>query len=484
MTLAKRVFRNSIFHVSSSFIDKVGALVFSIILARLLQPELFGTYYLALSIGFLFAAFTDIGVGETMIRWVSNALGKKNGSLARSYYRYLLKIKLLLMCITSSIMFFASYFIANVIFSEPSLLLPLQIVAAYISLYSFFSFLHLTSVSIQVFKYGVIGKGIYEISRIVFVPLLIIWGLSINGAILGICLALILTIVIMLYILTKNYGFLFRGGIIPIKKRKILKFLSFLSISSISFMFFINIDSVMLGFFLPNEYVGFYKIASAIIFSFVGLISITYVLFPVFSQLESSRLENVFNVAFRYSAILSIPTIFMLIWVAEPLIKVIYGHEYLQAVLPLSILSFLIIESLLGSFFTTILTARKLPQYPAKIMVVSTILNVIINFFLIQLFGILGAAVATVITRYFYSISLGIIVKLKLDISPHFASIWKPLISSFLMLGFLFLLPKPHDIFLGIGEVLGAAVFYFVILYLIRGIGVDDWRYIKKILKS
>ncbi|MCK4335489.1 MAG: oligosaccharide flippase family protein, partial [Candidatus Aenigmarchaeota archaeon] len=295
MKLAKSVAKNSFYQSLTSLMDKAGALIFAIILARLLQPELFGVYQLALSIGFLFTAFADLGVGSTMIRWVSYALGERDKALVRSYYRYLLRIKLLLLFFAFTILFFASPFLTYTIFGKPELLLPLQIMAAYISLYSFFSFLHSTFLSLQVLKYATAGRVVFEVSRIIIVPVLVIAGFSVWGAILGTCFAIMLAVLVLLFILVKKYKYLLRGETKQIKQRSLLTFLSYLTLSSMSGLFFVHIDSVMLGYFLANEAVGFYKAASAIVFSVIGVIAITAIMLPVFTQLESIRLKNAFR---------------------------------------------------------------------------------------------------------------------------------------------------------------------------------------------
>ena len=48
----------------------------TILLARILMPELFGLYNLALSTIFLFSAISNLGIGETVITFVSKELGK------------------------------------------------------------------------------------------------------------------------------------------------------------------------------------------------------------------------------------------------------------------------------------------------------------------------------------------------------------------------------------------------------------------------
>jgi len=54
--------KNSSFQISKTIIAKAGGLLFTILLARALMPELFGLYSLALSTIFLFMGFIDMGI--------------------------------------------------------------------------------------------------------------------------------------------------------------------------------------------------------------------------------------------------------------------------------------------------------------------------------------------------------------------------------------------------------------------------------------
>ena len=56
--------KNSIYQISTNSFSKIAALIFTIIVARLLMPELFGLYSLALSTILLFSAVSNIGIRE------------------------------------------------------------------------------------------------------------------------------------------------------------------------------------------------------------------------------------------------------------------------------------------------------------------------------------------------------------------------------------------------------------------------------------
>jgi len=71
------VLKNSIYNSSALLIGNVAGLILTIILARLLQSELFGIYHLALAIAFLLLTFADLGINGTVVRYVSYACGRE-----------------------------------------------------------------------------------------------------------------------------------------------------------------------------------------------------------------------------------------------------------------------------------------------------------------------------------------------------------------------------------------------------------------------
>lgn len=480
--LARKVLKNTAFNSSSIIISGIGGLIFTVILARLLHPELFGIYHLALSVALVMLTFTDLGVNRTMTRYVSYALGKNDKTLARSFFRYLLKIKFLFALLTSLALIILAKPLAIYIFHKPDLFLPLKIVGILIFFFSFMDFLDGTFVALQKFKYSVARSVIYEISRLAIIPLFIILGYSVYGALVGLTLSLIIVVAVLLFFLAKRYSYLFKGKTIKIEKGRVLRFLGYLTFSTlVAGLFFHHVDAIMLGILMTAKDVGFYKAAFSIVISFIGLVSAASVLFPVFTQLEGEELRNAFGKVFRYLSIFAFPCAFGLAFIANPLIQVMYGAEYLPAVLPFYALCMLILIVPMD-FFGILFESQEKPEYPAKIIVIASGLNIVLNYFFILRFGVMGAAIATVTARYFGAFTLGILSKRVLDIFPRFDSIYKPLFSSFVMLGFLYLIPSPTTILDGIIGIIIAAVIYISVMFLIKGIDKEDIKYLSAVV--
>ena len=76
--LSNIVIKNSGYMFLSNLILKFGGLIFTIIIARILLPELFGIYSLVLSIITIFIVFANLGIDDTLLRYSSLFIGKNN----------------------------------------------------------------------------------------------------------------------------------------------------------------------------------------------------------------------------------------------------------------------------------------------------------------------------------------------------------------------------------------------------------------------
>jgi O-antigen/teichoic acid export membrane protein len=495
-SLKKVVIRNSIFNFLTSLIARIGGLIFTIVIARLLQPELFGIYTLATSVMLILLTFADSGINVTMLRYIASAVSKKNEKLAASYFKYLLRIKTILTIIFAIILLIISYPLSFYVFKQPTLFFPLLICSIYLVVLSFIGFYTSLFYALQDAKYVSIQEAIWQIFRIALVILgIYLISNKVIGALGGVIVAITISLLFLIFLVFKRYSFLFEEAVEISKKEKkrMLRFLFFLTIGSITGAFFAYIDIIILGIFVKAEFIGFYRAAFSIVGGVAGLITVTNALLPLFTQLKGQKLENAFNKVFRYSAVLSFPAAFGLALIAKPFINVIYGGSYLLATIPLYILSFLIIESATGSLFTWLFAAKEKPEVATKILIWATLMNIILNFILIlslirfgPIYAVLGASAATLISRYFNFVVLVKEANKKLKVKLNINSIIKPLIASIIMFFVLIMFQQATKFIwpLSIIEIIFAIAVYFVILLIIKGIRKEDLYPFKLLFKK
>src|SRR3989344_535340 len=487
-SLKRRIIENLFFSETTAIISRVGALIFTIIVARIFMPELFGVYSLALTIILSILVLSDLGLGSTITRYLADSIGKNKKTEARSRFLFLLKTKLLLSIITSILLFLFAGIVAG-FFKKPELILPLKIGSIYLFLNTLYNLSTAVFLSFQKVKYSAIGEAIFQISKIIFLVVLVFFVKSVEGIFIVLSLSLILSLGFSTGVIAKKFPSIVKGKKIPVERRRMIKFSGFLAMSSMTLLIFANVDKLVLGYYLSTEFVGFYNAILTVVVGVIGIFGISPSFFPVFTQLSGKKLRNAFRKIFHYLSIIAFPATVGLAFIIVPLLKILYGVAYVPPEYEFSIflaslfLTLLILESTFSSIYKVLLDADERPNIPAWTLSGTSILNLVLNIILVASlakinpsYGLIGASLATFVSRY-----LGMFIFIHfagktMGVSLNKSSIFKPLVASLLMLGYLFLFKFviPLNIITGIIMILSEALIYFTILFLIKGLSFGE----------
>jgi len=243
---------------------------------------------------------------------------------------------------------------------------------------------------------------------------------------------------------------------------------------------FIKDDTLMLGALIPDvSAIGFYKAAFVLASSVTGVLGFSQVLMPLFV-----RIKKKFNKALRYSMILAVPAAFGIITLGTHFLVLIYGHEYIQATLPLYFLAAMIILGVYVALVVSIFqTKEKLKDY-FSLLITVVITNIILNYVLIKYlstyslqWGIAGAAIATITSWLFYSIGITILAKKKLGLNVNLKTLVKPVIASIVMVLVILTLTRiftEMNILTGILLISSGVLVYILSMALIKGLVKED----------
>ncbi|MCK9568357.1 flippase [Candidatus Pacearchaeota archaeon] len=412
--------KNSVYQFSTSFISKLGSLIFTIILARLLLPELFGLYSLALSVILMFAVFSELGISSALIKFVSSELGKGNEKTASAYLNYFMKIKLFFIFISTIILGTFANFVANTIYQKP-IFLALFAGIFYILFIELTGFLESTFQASNNFRKIFYKEILLQVLRITFVSVAVILSLkyllsqeiTLMMIIVGLSLALFFSFFFLLFNL-KRKKYSDKLKLSKEQKQQIKKFLIFTSVIALSGVFFSYIDKIMLGYFLDAEFVGYYSAAV----SFIGALSplvgfASIVLLPIFTKLKGKQLSSGLKKSVKLTILISFIIFLATILFAYFIILIIYGEEYLPSVNILQLLSPLIFTIPLIALYSSYFLSQDKPQIVSKLLILSTLVNIILNYILIsnlllygQIYAVYGAAIATIISQVVYLFGL------------------------------------------------------------------------------
>lgn len=495
--LKARIVKNSFWNLFTTLINRFGGLIFTIILARYLLPEGYGLYTIVFSTTMVFFTFADLGINSTLVRYLSEALSKDKKKIA-SYYEYLLKIKFTLVVVVFFLLITLAYPIAYEFYKNDSIFLPLLIAALFMLITAIEVFHVQIFYAIEKTNYIANRETMTQILRIGLVFLIFHFISQQNQIAAIFALLAFVHFIILIWViisLRKLIPQIHEKKKEKIDKKRIRKFIKFITIASVSAIFFSYVDSVMLGFFLPPEFAGYYQVAFSIILGVASLSSFpNAILLPIFTKIGNIQTEKIINKAVKYISIIAIPSTFGIIILGRYLIRALYGYEYIIASIPLYSLAPLIFPMIFVGTFLSLFSAKEKPQIFAKLIAITLVLNLVLNFLLIKLFidhsqilATAGVGIATSLSWIFYFlVSLSISqkeFKIKVSLAPTI----KPVISSLIMatvLYFFLIKIRSFDLLSGALMVLTGVLVYTASMLLTKGIEKQDLELIKLFLKK
>jgi O-antigen/teichoic acid export membrane protein len=420
------VIKNSLYQFSTNIVTKIGSLIFVIILARMLMPELFGLYSLALSTILIFVAFSELGISYTLIRFVSKEFGKNKNP--KPYVLYLAKLKLFLTFISISILIISAKFISENYYQKP-LFLALIAGSLYILFVAITGFLQAILIASSSFNGIFYREIVFQIVKLIMIPLLILFSLKnffSNESILFFIILVLgfsyfISSIFLLFFSKDKLKYLRENQkeISFLEKKKVNKFILPVSATVITAAFFGYIDIIMLGRFVPSEYIAYYRAALMLVLALIPLITFSAVLLPIFSKMKDKQLERGFKKSISITLLLSLILFLFISLFSSFMINLVYGNEYENSINILRFFSLLLISVPLASVYESYFTAKGKPTVVAKLLIVSAIFNIGLNFLAIfllidygNLFVVYGVAGATIISRFSYMFGL-ILMKIK-----------------------------------------------------------------------
>lgn len=493
--LSNVAIKGSVYNFFSLLVSKFGGLIFTVIIARMLLPELFGVYALVLSIATVIFTFTDLGIDNTFLRYLSDSMGKKSKVLSRSYVRYILKIKSFLILFSVILLLIISKYLSYSLYKNPLLFYPLIFSCLFIVSDSFRNFFGTIFISKKDFRSPVFFDFSLQVLKILFSVLAILVftdSLKISGLFLAFFLSSFFTLVLMFFILLKKDKSILFGKTEEFDKSKIKDYWKFMVFASVSLVFFGSIDILMLGKFVSPEYIGYYRASMSLILTISSVFSLSWVFFPIFTQIKGIRFHRGFNKILRYILIFAIPSTVGIVFIAKYLIKAVYGNEYIFGATSLYFLALLIITTPLIGLYSIIFQSKEKPKIVSTSVLISLIVNVILNLLVLFLFvgkplyTIAGVGLVTSLSRV---LLLGLLVfhaKREFNFKVKGIGLRAPIFATIVMS--IFLLAFNHfvdmNIFLGAVEIIIGAGIYFGILIITKGLTKEDFKLIKDLRRG
>lgn len=232
-------------------------------------------------------------------------------------------------------------------------------------------------------------------------------------------------------------------------------------------------DRYIVSYFLGVAAAGIYDVGYQLGYYALFILGpLGTILYPMLSKYYNEdnicEVQKHLKYSFKYLMMLVIPAVFGLSFLAEPLLRVFTAVEFIpgKAVIPYVAVG-AVFYCLYQLCIFIILLANKI-GWNILLLTISAVVNIVLNIVLIPRVGIVGAALATLISYIIMGLLHLIISRqyLKFDLSLPF--IGKAVAASIVMTLCIWLI-NPQSIMMIILSIIAGALLYFTLLLLIKG---------------
>lgn len=364
--------------------------------ARYLKPDLFGQFQYASAFVSLFSVLAGLGLDQIVVRDIVRDSSCNNETLGTTFV-----LKILGSFLTIGVT------LGTVILFNPNdnLTILLAGILAVATTFNAFNTIEFWFQSWVKSKYTVIAKNIaFLLATLIRIALIqmqapliaFAWAVVAESALGAIGLAIA-------YQVKGENIIKWRAG--WLRAKILLKESWSLIISGLAIMIYVRIDQIMLGQLADNRSVGLYAVATRIseLWYFIASAIVSSVTPAIVQAREQSetlyyeKLQKLFNIMALITFAIAIPMTFL----SRPIVVLIYGQNYALASEPLSIYIWSSVFGFFGWAKSIWIVAESLTTFALITTCCGAAMNILLNFWLIPIYGGSGAAIATVVSYAF-----------------------------------------------------------------------------------
>jgi len=391
--------RQSAISVIATIINGILGVIFYVVMARSLGVENFGIFWVAVLTSQMLSDIANVGTDTGIVRFVGQ-YARSDIKKALQFLKLGLKVKLIASVIIISVGFLVSEFVAINILQKPQILEPLRISIAGAGALLLFSFSVSALQALQkFFVWGVVNITL-NFTRLVLIGVFAIFG------------AVSLKSSLVAFMTLPLFGFLFALIFLPrfwmAKKEGSVKGEFFEYNKWVALVIVIaavssRLDTYITTRLLDLKQVGIYSVAVGL--SVIGTQIVAAIATVGAPKMAQFRSQSEFTAYFKkfqiFVTVLAFAGIGLGIFTAIVGIPLFYGFEYKQAIIPFIIL--VLAQAVFLISVPTHISVFYYYSYPRLfvwINIVHLIIIGLIGWNLINLFGILGAAITVLIGNF------------------------------------------------------------------------------------
>jgi O-antigen/teichoic acid export membrane protein len=436
-TLRRRLLSGGVWALGGKVFAAISALIVNAVLSRLLSPDDYGAYFIAISVITFAATFGTFGTDLTVVRVIAEAVGVKRFGRVKQSTRIILFLGILTSLLT--VLLYALFHTPIMVglYSSPVLGAATLGIALWIGVAVFqrllaevFRGFHNIRLSTLVSGIGTRGGGILMgvLQPLGIITLAVLGFATLYNVLLVSALVSFMIVVI---------GGLALGRILqrlpedsealPTPSETLQKIFLIsgpLFVATLMLAVRIQSDILILGAFGSKDEVALYGSALRLVSLVVTpLLIMNAVLPPIIAELYAQKkLEQLERLLRAVSTLVGLPSLLVLVVLSlagTPILGLVYGDFYRQGAVVLVILSVGQLLNVLAGSCSLVLSMTGHQQVNMVVMLITATVAVVSGILLTQAYGMVGTAVSSALALGLQNILMVVIAKQKLGIWTH-----------------------------------------------------------------
>ncbi|MBD3313728.1 oligosaccharide flippase family protein [Candidatus Woesearchaeota archaeon] len=404
MSYAKKALKGTliifVFSILSAFLGYLVRLV----LARGLTKEEYGLFYAVFSFFALLVLFRDLGLNQAVSKFLPEFLHKNDYSSIKNTLISVFSIQTLISVVIAAVTIIFADQIAEHFFHTQSASFVIKLLALMFLLMPFEDVIMYSFQGFQKMLYYA-GVGFMRILVILMlVSYLLSTGMGIKAPVIAYLLAYIIVPLLFIPFFLREFPQFITAETKVTKKliKKLLRFGLPLVAGSFGFILMTYTDTIIISYFWSLKEVALYQVASptARLTLYLGY-ALAAVFLPLSSELwAKGKKENLrigMELMYKYSFLAVIPVALLMLMFPQLILKILFGPDYIEAGLVMQILAFGTIFYTVGHINGNVLSGIGMPGQNTRILLGAALFNLVLNLILIPMYGIIGAAVSTLL---------------------------------------------------------------------------------------
>lgn len=482
----RKVVKGSFLNLSGNILIKMGGYIQRVLLQSLLGVAGYGVISLVLPLQNVLILIAAAGVPPAVAKYVAEYHAKNDDYMVKQVIMASAKIMLLMSVIVTLLIFFMANPLAPFLHWQPDVVILFQIIALVTPFSIILGLVRGVFQGYQDMGSILLTKATELIFTIISVVSLILLGLYVFGAVIGIIIGFAAAAVVSFLLFREKIWNDIKDTSKTLNHidghslaKKLLTFSLPVIIVGLAELALFYTGTYIINIFLNETYVSYYNVVGPI--SGLPLVissSVALAMLPAASEALSLNNHNLVQkyvvYSYRYMLLVLIPLCVMVILFSQPILAILFPGAPLAYLFAGNALRILIVAMAFFSIYvvsSSISQGLGKPYVPMFFLVLGSIVNLVLTWILVPLYGLNGAASATAVSTFIIMIfSTWKVITISNSKLP-FVNLAKLIFASILTGTIIALIPKTV-----IGLVIALLIFPYTYIFILAFTGALEMR--------